>query len=202
MNSYVAFNIMATLSVQNNGDFINGEVLDVGCGAKPYKRLFYDPDGDTYGNGVTGWTGLDVRPVGEITEPIENSGIWDDTYDTVLCVDVLSTVVDPLRAFSEMVRVLKPGGHLIVVEPNTREEDAEAYWGFRVNGLMMLADMNGCDIIKGETGSKLWAGEAENFRGQSKYGFILPGEFAGWVDALDIKYPNVSVLVAVKKGEQ
>jgi ubiquinone/menaquinone biosynthesis C-methylase UbiE len=114
----------------------------------------------------------------------------------VLCVDTLSYVFDVQKAFHEMVRVLRPGGILIVIEPNTREEDATAFWGFRVSALNQLAEVNDLTIHELETAGKLLSGEVDNFKGFTKYSFLLPDEFDGWADALDNKYPNMSVLVA------
>ncbi|BBB28805.1 class I SAM-dependent methyltransferase [Neptunomonas japonica] len=39
-----------------------------------------------------------------------------NSLDTVLCCLVLCSIPDPLRALSEIYRVLKPGGHLVLFE--------------------------------------------------------------------------------------
>lgn len=192
--------MVTSLIVQQEHSHIKGRVLDVGCGGKPYKRLFYDPTERIYGEGVTEWVGLDIRPVGEVTADVCAMPLEDASFDTVLCVDTLSYVFDVNAAFREMARVLKPGGTLFVVEPNTREDDSNAFWGFRMKGLGALAESVGLGIIDLKAASKLWSGEFENMRGQIKYGFTMPGEFVGFFEAMDEKYPNVSVLIA-RKGE-
>lgn len=196
MNADVSFSMVAALCVQNAARYINGKVLDIGCGAKPYKRLFHDPLRDEYGEGVTAWTGLDVRPVGEIVCDV--CSMQESAYDTVLCVDTLSYVFDVHTAFRNMAAALAPGGFLVLVEPNTRADDSGSFWRFPMRGLGALAETNGLEVIELKTLSKLWEGEFENLRGQVKYGFILPGELHGFIDALDDKYPNVSVLIARK----
>lgn len=190
--------MVAALIVQQEHTHINGRVLDVGCGGKPYKRLFYDPIGRVYGEGVTEWVGLDIRPVGELTGDVTSIPCEDVSFDTVLCVDTLSYVFDAHSAFREMARVLKPGGTLFVIEPNTREDDSSAFWGFRMKGLGALAESVGLDILDLKAASKLWTGEFENMRGQVKYGFVMPAEFVGFFDAMDEKYPNVTILAARK----
>ena len=194
MNADVSFSMVAALMVQNNAKLIHGNVLDVGCGAKPYKRLFYDPVEHVYGEGVTSWTGVDIRPVGDIVADV--CSMPDGQYDTVLCVDTLSYVFDVQAAMRRMAAVLKPGGTLIVIEPNVKAEDGHSFWNFPLKGLGALAQTAGLQIAELKCVSKLWNGEWENFRGQVKYGFILPGEIQGFIDALDDKYPNVSVLIA------
>lgn len=198
MNSDVSFSMVSTMMIQNNHAVVRGDVLDIGCGGKPYKRLFHDPMNDVYAEGVTAWTGLDMRPVGEIVADVCAIPLEDATFDTVLCVDTLSYVFDLQAAFSEMVRVLKPGGRLFVIEPNTREDDSSAFWGLRMKALGALAESNELTIGTLQCGGRLWAGEFENFRGQVKYGFSLPGEFQGFIDAMDEKYPNITLLVAEK----
>lgn len=198
MNSDVSFSIVSTIMVQNKHEHIKGRVLDVGCGAKPYKRLFYDKVSDKYRNHVSEWVGLDVRPVGELQGDVTEIPSPDDSFDTVLCVDTLSYVFDVQAAFFEMARVLKPGGTLVVLEPNTREDDDRAFWGFRLKGLGALAEAFGLEVTDLQSASRLWAGEYENMRGSTVHGFVLPPEFQGYMDAMDSKYPNISVLVALK----
>lgn len=42
----------------------------------------------------------------------------DEEFDMILCKDVLEHLLDPEYLVSQMVRVLKPGGHLLVHVPN------------------------------------------------------------------------------------
>jgi SAM-dependent methyltransferase len=43
----------------------------------------------------------------------------DHSFDTVLSIQTLEHVFDPNQMFAELCRVLKPGGHLIVLAPAT-----------------------------------------------------------------------------------
>lgn len=198
MNSDVSFNIVTALLVQSSGDAFSGRVLDAGCGAKPYKRLFYDRTSGEYGNGVTEWVGLDVRPVGDVQGDVTAIPEPDGSFDTVLCTDLLSYIFDTSKAMGEMARVLKPGGRLLVIEPNNREDDERAFWGFRMKGLGALAQTAGLEVLDLKAASRLWAGEYENMRGIYTHGFITPSEFRGFMDAMDEKYPNTTYLLAAK----
>jgi SAM-dependent methyltransferase len=91
------------------------EVLDVGCGLRPYEEFFAHC---TY-------VGLDVEESGRTADE-KNADIYfngldipgeDNRYDGTICNEVLEHCVDPVKLLSEMHRVLKPGGKLMVTVP-------------------------------------------------------------------------------------
>ena len=91
----------------------NGRVLDVGCGDKPFAP-FMDH------KRVTELIGLDIFPgtnVDIVLAPEEPWPIGDETFDGVLCTEVLEHVTDLGIVVREIQRVLKPGGLLIVSVP-------------------------------------------------------------------------------------
>jgi SAM-dependent methyltransferase len=49
---------------------------------------------------------------------VEQLPFADDSFDMVLCQTLLIHVADPRAAFDEMVRVTRPGGLVLAVEPN------------------------------------------------------------------------------------
>jgi SAM-dependent methyltransferase len=95
-----------------------GEVLDVGCGGCPF-RVLVERMGSRY-------RGIDVDLSSEfgyeqpdILRFGENSSIPlpDASIDAILCTEVLEHVENPAPLVSEMWRVLKPGGHVLVTVP-------------------------------------------------------------------------------------
>lgn len=67
---------------------------------------------------------------------IEEMPLPDNTYDVIVSNCVLNLVPDKNRAFSQMIRVLKPGGHFCVSDvvikgilPEKLRKDAEMYAG-------------------------------------------------------------------------
>ena len=48
-----------------------------------------------------------------------NMEFQDERYDTVINIQVLEHVYEPIAMMQEMCRVLKPGGHLIMLVPQT-----------------------------------------------------------------------------------
>lgn len=111
-------------------------VLDVGCASG--RQLFALADHLREGQGVDiaqsfideaererikkGWTHLGFRQAMIEALPFE-----DNAFDRVLCGEVLEHVFDKDRALTELLRVLKPGGTLVISVPNMNA-DATA-WG-------------------------------------------------------------------------
>jgi SAM-dependent methyltransferase len=87
-------------------------VLDVGCGSSPYRRWL--PPTCRY-------TGLDVADFGSrpdiIVAESETWPVGDETYDAVICREVLVHATDHDFVLREIFRVLKPRGLLIVTTP-------------------------------------------------------------------------------------
>lgn len=125
---------------------INGHLLDVGCGLKPYRSLFK----------VDCYRGLDIdSPV------TREQGVADDlydgtqfpyqneTFDSALCNQVLEHVFNPDQFLTEINRVLKPGGKLLLTVPFVWDEHEQPYDYARYSsfGLSALLDKNGFKII-------------------------------------------------------
>ena len=88
-----------------------GRLLDVGCGAKPYRR---------HARAVSAYVGIDVLPGPEVDHVITPSGRWplaDAEFDIVLCTQVLEHAVSVEHVLSECRRVLRPGGVLLCSVP-------------------------------------------------------------------------------------
>ena len=96
---------------------MRGSVLDVGCGEMPFRGLL--PPGCAY-------TGLDIpaaddfgmRRHPEIVDfDGQNIPFLDQSFDHVLCTEVLEHADDPDKLIAEMLRVLRPGGTLVATVP-------------------------------------------------------------------------------------
>ncbi len=95
-------------------------ILDVGCGLGLYVRQFRTYSPDVWG------TDIDPEKVAEASRtlpnirqaPAEALPFPPGSFDVVLSHEVLEHVDDDRRAAEEAVRVLKPGGRLVVFAPN------------------------------------------------------------------------------------
>ena len=86
----------------------NQRVLDVGCGLKPYKHLFKTDE----------YIGIDIETGGHSNQDKyvdkfydgENIPYEDNSFDLLICTQVLEHAENPEKVLSECNRVLKGGG--------------------------------------------------------------------------------------------
>ncbi|MCC7303038.1 MAG: methyltransferase domain-containing protein [Bacteroidia bacterium] len=101
------------------------KLLDAGAGEQQFKKFCshlhytsqdfaeYDGSGDGKGIQTEKWDTSQLDIISDICSlPVPNS-----TFDAVLCTEVLEHVPDPGRAITELVRVLRSGGQLIITAP-------------------------------------------------------------------------------------
>jgi SAM-dependent methyltransferase len=125
---------------------LTGEVLDVGCGRKPYR---------TYVPAVR-YVGLDVdtpatRALGA-ADVIYDGRVFpfgDASFDGVLCSQVLEHVFAPEEFLGEIHRVLRPGGHLVLAVPFVwdEHEQPQDFARYSSYGLRALLERNGFEIV-------------------------------------------------------
>lgn len=107
-----------------------GKILDYGCGGSPYRSLF---PGATYHRAdLAGGADLDFEFGGDSKLPEEIGG-----YDLVLSSQVLEHVIEPEVYLAECMRVLRPGGRLLVTTHGTFWDHAcpHDYWRWTAYGL-------------------------------------------------------------------
>jgi SAM-dependent methyltransferase len=105
-------------------------ILDAGCGLGMYVRAFRRFSDTVYG------IDLDPDRIAQASRELPNLQVAsaerlpfeDDFFDIVLSHEVLEHVRDDRAAAREAVRVLRPGGRLVVFVPNRR-------WLFETHGI-------------------------------------------------------------------
>lgn len=107
--------------------YAKGDVLDIGCGNKPYKPFFEGK--------ISSYTGCDIiqsdRQLVDIISPATDIPLPDNTKDTVFTTQVIEHVADHRKLLSEAFRILKPGGCIILSGPMAWEHHEEPYDFFR-----------------------------------------------------------------------
>jgi SAM-dependent methyltransferase len=135
--------------------YAKGNFLDLGCGNKPYEGL-YKPVTSTQ-------TGCDVMQSDknrvDVICPATSLAFPGNYFDSILCTQVLEHVYEHDKMMSEIYRVLKPGGTIILTVPFAWELHEEPYDFFRYtkHALQQLFEHTGftVDYIKPNGGK--WA---------------------------------------------
>uniref|UniRef100_A0A832LJ76 Class I SAM-dependent methyltransferase n=1 Tax=Ignavibacterium album TaxID=591197 RepID=A0A832LJ76_9BACT len=126
---------------------INGKILDVGCGTKPYVSFF----------NYTEYIGLEVD-TGIDSEKKEADYYYDgktfpfnsESFDSIICNQVLEHVFEPKGFLKEINRVLKPNGKILLTVPFVWDEHEQPYDFARYSsfGLVYLFEQNGFKVLR------------------------------------------------------
>lgn len=88
--------------------YLNGKLLDLGCGEKPYKLIYDEVCKSSVGIDVE--TCKHEQKYVDIFASADDIPFEDGFFDTVLCTNVLEHVANMEKAFQEIARVLNRGG--------------------------------------------------------------------------------------------
>lgn len=124
-----------------------GDLLDVGCGTKPYKSIF----------NANKYIGLDIDS--EFTRTLASADCFydgtifpfvEETFDSILCNQVLEHVFNPDDFLTEIYRVMKPGAKLLLTVPFAWDEHEQPfdYARYSSYGLLALLKRNKLKVIK------------------------------------------------------
>ena len=118
-------------------------LLDYGCGGSPYRGVFQA--GEYIRADYVESPGVDHR--------IGDSGVLpmaDESCDAVLSTQVLEHVLSPSQYLSEALRVLRPGGTLILTTNGIWEDHGCPYdfWRWTADGLRRQISLAGFDVVR------------------------------------------------------
>ena len=108
-----------------------GTVLDIGGRIQPYRTLLPE----------TRYLAIDLRvtPLVNVVANAERIPFPSQGFDLVLCTQMLEYAPDPGLVLSEIHRVLKPGGRVLLSVPSVFPQDAdEDRWRFLPPGIRQL----------------------------------------------------------------
>ncbi len=158
---------------------LSGELLDFGCGRKPYRNLFL----------VNRYTGVDIEVTGHDHQLSQVDVYYDgkklpfpdDSFDSLFCSEVLEHVFNPDEILPEIRRVMKPGAYGLLTTPFCWNEHEVPYDYARYSsfGMKHLMEKNGFRTVRFEKSGhftrvifQLWA--LYFYEGFKKFG--LPGK--------------------------
>lgn len=126
------------------GQYARGRLLDAGAGHLPLRYI-----ARPY---CTEYRSLDLHAVHadlDYVGDVQRIPLPDTTFDTVVCLQVLEHVPDPLAALREMHRVLVPGGKLIISVPHLDYLHNEPldFYRYTKHGLRTLLERAGFQIL-------------------------------------------------------
>ncbi len=104
---YLILSDLLSVVTQFAGE-VKGAVFDYGCGGAPYQALFSHCDR---------YVGADVTPGPSVDRMLTADGMTQEaseSFDAVLSSQVLEHVKEPEEYLRECLRILKPGGELLL----------------------------------------------------------------------------------------
>jgi SAM-dependent methyltransferase len=141
----------------------SGKLLDVGCGDKPFERIFRPHVDEYFGIEQEATFYATAANLGPSRPdylydgnrlPFENA-----SFDTVLSIQVLEHTPHPRELVAEMARVLKQDGTFILAAPFSfrLHEEPHDYFRYSPHGLRELCREAGLVIERVEQVGSLWS---------------------------------------------
>jgi len=136
--------------------YIRGRLVDIGCGAKPYK--------DFWASVVSEHIGVDHEATVHDRSNIDKFASAyaipeeDESFDCAICNSVLEHLEEPERAIRECYRLLKPGGVAVYSVPFIwhLHEEPRDFFRYTKYGLQYLFEKVGFEIIELNALSGFW----------------------------------------------
>ncbi len=137
-------------------EYLKGNLLDIGCGTKPYKELLAPY--------ITEHVGVDHKETLHDKSNIDLFGtaysipVEPAAFDSALCTAVLEHLEEPEQALRECYRVLKTGGYAVYSVPFIwhLHEEPRDFYRYSKYGLKYLFEKTGFEIIELKALSGFW----------------------------------------------
>lgn len=148
------------------GSAAGSSILDVSAGNKPYQTVWQKAGCKYFSNEFGGNVDLIDNFRGEsqkndlkskhdyIGTDITNTNAPSNTFDIAVLTEVLEHLPEPAKSIPELVRVIKPGGHILVTAPFTSGSHQLPYHfssGYPREWYQYVAKKNNLEIVEIET---------------------------------------------------
>jgi ubiquinone/menaquinone biosynthesis C-methylase UbiE len=136
--------------------YLSGNLIDIGCGTKPYKEML-SPFIERH-------IGVDHEATFHNKSNVDLFGTAydipadDETFDTAICTAVLEHLEEPEQALRECHRLLKPGGTAIYSVPFIwhLHEEPRDFYRYTKYGLKYLFEKTGFEVLQITPLSGFW----------------------------------------------
>jgi len=179
---------------------IEGEVLDFGCGSKPYESLFHKADN---------YVGVDIKVSGHSHEDSKVDFFYDgeklpfpdNSFDSIVCFEVFEHVFNIDVLCEELSRVLKPKGLFLVTLPFVWEEhespyDFARYSSYGISHILKRHNFEVIDFIKSTTN---FLTISQLFIHNLSQNLLPKTRILGWLFRLIVIFPLNSIALLVNK---
>jgi len=129
-------------------------VLDVGAGTCPYRSFFKHCDYKTHDfkkyKGIKKGNTTDFGQIDYVSD-ICKIPVPDNSFDVILCTEVLEHVAEPIEALREMLRIVRPGGRILITAPlgsGLHQLPYHFYGGFSPEWYRYFFDKFGCRVVE------------------------------------------------------
>lgn len=196
--------------------FASGRVIDIGCGNKPYEKIFEEK--------ITEYVGCDImqsdlQKVDVLCEA-NKIPLSDDSFDTVFSTQTIEHVADHQGLANEAYRLVKPGGYFIVSGPMywPLHEEPYDFFRFTKHGFKYILEHAGFEIVEITPNGGTWATTGQSIihsfsSSRSKNLFVhgsrflfnrlriywVVNSFFAWMDKVDYNAVNTMNYVIVGK---
>jgi len=140
-------------ALRTSATFAKGDLLDIGCGNKPYRSIF----------NVKRYLGCDIVQSSQseadfLCDSLKIAAV-DESFDTVISTQVIEHVTEPQILCSEAFRLLRKGGIFIVSGPMYWHLHEEPYdfRRFTKHGFQYLLEKAGFEVIEILPNGGKWA---------------------------------------------
>jgi SAM-dependent methyltransferase len=145
------------LAVEKYAHLLTGDVLDIGCGEKPYQEIITKYS--------TSYIGLESKrsPLGfqytDIIGDALNLPFEKECFDNIVAFQVMEHIPEPELFLKEINRVIKRGGYVLLTTPFMWGEHDPPFDYFRYTryGLKYLAEKCGFEVVIIQPDTKFWS---------------------------------------------
>ncbi len=135
--------------------YSKGDVLDIGCGNKPYEKIF---DGL-----INKYVGCDIIQSNlnkvDVLSPANKIPLEDNSFDTIISTQTIEHVEDHQGLVNEAYRLLKPNCYFILSGPFNWQLHEEPYDFFRFSkhGFKYILEKSGFELLEIKENGGMWA---------------------------------------------